>query len=198
MVDNPASNSNVVPPQPVNQTPYPPISAVPQASSLPQIQSPEPDAQGNPFYLTFGFWAFILFLGNLVTIFFLWFYPLLSPPLLIDDQPLGAGFYLRKVRVSAPGFVAFKVKIVGVEGPKILTIANSAVLTPDTYDDLFIPRIAREELPDEFLAGVDPGSSVSVALYSDTNGDGEVDTDTENMVMKDIFGRKVETTIILE
>lgn len=207
-MDENSNNASISPNQPVNQSPLPvpqavaPVSSpAPQVNPEPIIQNPQPPeqpAEANPFYLTFGFWAFIFFLGNLIAIFFFWIYPLLSPPLVVENQPLGEGFSLKRARVTSPGFIALKVEVTGGQGPTILTIANSSLLTPDTYEDFYLSRQSKQTLPDEFLAAIKEGSSVSVAVYNDVNQDREFDPGADNSVMKDIFGRKIQTSFILE
>lgn len=188
----------------IPQTPTPQPSVTPAQATiaqappvLPEVATPEETPSETPFYLTFGFWAFILFLGNLLAVFFLWIYPLLLPPILTSDQPMGEKFHIQKARVNQNGFVVLKVDVVSAEGSSTLVLASSEVLTPEVYEDFYVVRAAGEALPDDFLTRIPEGTVVKVGIYRDSDADGIFNPDIDQDIAKDVFGRKIQTTFFL-
>lgn len=180
------SVAQMAPQEPTSQSP----------SFQDQIPVDQP-AGNNPFYLTFGFWAFMFFLVNLVVVFFLWIYPLLSPPLVVEDQPISATFNIKKLRITSQGFLVLSAEQTGENndiyfGP----VAKSPLLIPDTYEDFVIPIESGQTL-EEFSVRLKPNTIVKVAFYYDSDENGNFDFDTDITVHQDVFGRKLQGTFIL-
>lgn len=147
-----------------------------------------------PFYRSFGFWAFVFFGINFIIAIYIWVAPLLSPPIVVKDQPLGTTFHIERVRVPSEGFLVFEA--VWEHLPNLL-LSRTSILPPDVYKDFDVALINKDVTPPEFLAQVPPNAIVFVSIYKDMNRDGSYNPEDDKEVLKDIFGRKLQTTFFL-
>lgn len=181
------------PNQPVVNPPAPAVEpVVVQAQSANPEVAPEA-VREQPFYSKFSFWAFVLLIINLVTILYLWFMPLLFPFIEVRNQPLGLGITIEKATVNSEGYIIVQVERKG-EDP--LTLASSALLTPDLYENLYLKLLDQDNLTPFDLGQIDPNAKVFVSFYKDSVLDNQ-SPQLSDKVARDIFGRKVQATFNL-
>lgn len=196
MPENPVQNTPVPtmnPVQPVNPAPATP--AIPPVVPPPQSPPGEETIDERPVYKQWSFWITLFLLLNLIVFAYLWIVPLFSPLIVIKDQPIEATFRVDKVKVLEEGFVAIQADIQGVPGP-VLGFSN--FLIPDTYSDFDISLLTPEELPEEVLGSIKPGTKAYATLYIDVNRDGAFNPTIDNVIGKDILGRKVQTFFVIQ
>jgi hypothetical protein len=191
--------STVMPPG--TATAVPPGAPVQSQNIQPQ-QFPSPNIppsatlkEGKPFYRLWSFWVTLFLIINASIFGGIWIYPYISPAVMVQDQVLGAVFQIQKVRVPEAGLLGIQVDVGGVPGT---LLASSRLLIPDTYENFSLHLLGPEDLPPEALALIRPGTRIYVTLFKDLDNNENFNPSIDTEIVRDIFGRKVQSTFILK
>lgn len=172
----PSVQAGTQPTAPVNLPSPAPISGVP---TVPVEESP-------PVFKQWSFWITLFLLLNLLVFGYIWVLPIVSPPIVIEDQPIAARFHIKKLRAPTQGRIEIQIDTLGAPG---LTIARSNLLIADTYTDFEISMEGEATLPPETVASIVGGTKAYVTFYK-----GESDKE----VVRDILGRKLQATFTIK